>query len=72
MRQSDIEKMGGKGGSGVHWLGRNRPEVPAGEAESSELFRQPGGTIWRGKKGKMERRGRAFIGVGESLKRQEF
>jgi hypothetical protein len=54
--------IGEKRGSGAHWQGRNRPEVPAGGAESGELFRQPGGTIWRGKKGKMERRGRDFIG----------
>jgi hypothetical protein len=60
MRWSDTEMIGGKRGSGAHWQGRNRPEVPAGEAESGELFRQPGGTIWRGKKGKMERGARAF------------
>jgi hypothetical protein len=30
---------------------------------SDDKFRRPGGTICRGRKGEMERRGRAFIGV---------
>jgi hypothetical protein len=56
MRQSETEMIGENRRGGAHWQGRNRPEVPAGGAESGELFRQPGGTIWRGKKGEMERR----------------
>jgi hypothetical protein len=32
---------------------------------SGERFYRPGGVIQRGKRGKLERRGRAFIGAGE-------
>jgi hypothetical protein len=41
---------------------RNRRITAAGAADFGERFAQPGGTIWREKKGKVKRRGRAFIG----------
>jgi hypothetical protein len=40
--------------------------MPTVSMGSGEQFRQPGGMICRGMKGEMERRGRAFIGAGES------
>jgi hypothetical protein len=62
VRRDGGGRLGGKREHGAHRRWRILPGMLAGTAESGELFRQPGGTIWRGKKGKMERRGRDFIG----------
>jgi hypothetical protein len=53
----------GRGDASLH---RNRRFSVAGAAYSDEPFWQPGGMIWRGKKGKMERGGRSLYRHGGS------
>jgi hypothetical protein len=55
--------------TGAHQRWRIFPEMLADAAETGEEFRWPGGTICRGRKGKMERREGATYRHGESSKR---
>jgi hypothetical protein len=42
-----------KGGGGVTWSRRNRRWTPRVPADSGEKFRQPGGVLSRGMKGRL-------------------
>jgi hypothetical protein len=71
VRRDGGGRLGGKRGYGVRRRWRILPGMPAETAESGDRFRQPWGTIRRGKEGEMERslratysRGDASIGVG--------
>jgi hypothetical protein len=52
-----------KGGGGVTWSRRISTETVAATADTGEKSGQPGGVIWRGEKGEMERRMRGLIGT---------
>jgi hypothetical protein len=52
--------------AGAAGVRRIRWNTAVAEAGSGERFCRPSGVIQRGKRGKLERRGRAFIGAGES------
>jgi hypothetical protein len=52
---------------GVPWPSRNRRFTEVGAADFGEPFGQPGGMIWRGKKGKMERREGAIYRRGRDI-----
>jgi hypothetical protein len=66
--RDDGGRLEGDGG----FTGRcqNRPWLPADMRGSGEKFCQPGGAIRRKKKGKKERRGRAFYRHGLGSKRK--
>jgi hypothetical protein len=61
---------GRRRGARGHRRQRIRPEEPADAAEAGEQFEQPGGAIQRERRGRMDRRGRAFIGVARGRNRQ--
>jgi hypothetical protein len=63
------EMRGAKSGGGVTLLRRISTETVARSLNSGELLRQPGGTIWRGTKGEMERRQGATYTHSERSKR---
>jgi hypothetical protein len=63
MRQGKIERIEEGRRTGAHRRGRISLGRAADWRSSGELLRQPGGTVWRGRKGKEERRSRAFIGA---------
>jgi hypothetical protein len=53
----------GRGEDSMHW---NQRDLATALRSSGEEFAQPGGAIGSGTGGELERRGRAFIGAGES------
>jgi hypothetical protein len=55
MRVIKGEMRGAKSGGGITLLRRVSTETVARSLNSGELLRQPGGTVWRGSKGKKER-----------------
>jgi hypothetical protein len=64
MRQVMVRRMGPERRLKMPAARRNRRFTPAVESGSGEKFAQPGGTIWRGKKGEKERRSwRLYGGV---------
>jgi hypothetical protein len=69
-RLSKTEGIGRVSGSGAHRRRRNRLDEPADVLRFGEKFGQPGGMIWRGKKGEEERRGRPSYRRGFASKRQ--
>jgi hypothetical protein len=54
-----------KGGGGVTWSRRISTETVAATADSDEKSGRPGGAIWRGEKGEMEKGSRAIYRYGE-------
>jgi hypothetical protein len=60
------EMRGAKSGGGVTLLRRISTETVARSLNSGELLRQPGGTIYRGLKGEMERGSRASYSRGDA------
>jgi hypothetical protein len=66
VRRDGGGRLGGKREYGVRRRWRISPRMPAGTAESGDRFRQPWGTIRRGKEGEMERRLRATYSRGDA------
>jgi hypothetical protein len=64
------EMRGAKSGGGVTLLRWILTETVARSLNSGKLLRQPGGTIWRGTKGEMERRQGATYTHSERSKRE--
>jgi hypothetical protein len=58
--------LGGERGARAHRQGSNRRRTVAEASDSGDKFHQPGGMIFRGTKGKMERRGRASYSRGDA------
>jgi hypothetical protein len=64
VRRDGGGRLEGKRECGGHRRWRILPGMPAGTAESGDRFRQPWGTIRRGKEGEMKRRLRATYSRG--------
>jgi hypothetical protein len=58
-RRGEGEEIGERRRRGVHWPGRNRPEMPAGVRSSDEQLRGLAASLRRGK----ERDGRGAVGL---------
>jgi hypothetical protein len=65
VRIDERRRLEGERERGVHRRCRNWLEMPADGRRFGEKSGQPGGTVWRGRKGKEERRSRAFYRHGE-------